>query len=612
MSRSWVWEMRLLAVIIVLIITIINTSAEPLEVNIVEKVASTIEVTGVGNDGTATFSYNTNTTGFISITNNGTDDIYDVWVAVKLENNATPCTLLFENASSSVSVGSLTVPDRINKYGVFNTSDANCFIHIPHLRPGQLVIVEYDVNDTSMGIDDGAPFIVSERYDPAKIPEGGEYNWTVYLNVSLNGTWWSNTAVGTTPSVTLNIVKVLNKSDTNWARLEVIDNSWKILSGSGSASGNAYSVTFSGITLDSSNSVNTSFEVLGNYSTDEAFATRLVLFGDAYFDFTLSSGNISGTKILDVFATGDMSIAVNKSGPHSGNKWIGNATINNTASGLVYVLTNVTVWATDRDYKTIVNAINTTSPGYTLNPKESWKSGDLSFTYSSVPIIWANATFKLVKGDGGWQSYDSVLNNSGFIVIEKIYVIGSYLVKVTKYVRANASAGENVFDVKLVVENLGGNESPYVYVYDMLPEKFNEFNWDDRWNDTGDGNWVNKPEMFAGNGTETGLSISGYSKGFWWRLKPLKPGADGDGIASEDELDNYRAVEIFYQMNGTGDFKVLDAFIVGIDPMLSMNEQTSPRITIVSGSASTSYESIMILATALAGLVAVVTYRKRS
>jgi len=50
-----------------------------------------------------------------------------------------------------------------------------------------------------------------------------------------------------------------------------------------------------------------------------------------------------------------------------------------------------------------------------------------------------------------------------------------------------------------------------------------------------------------------------------------------------DEIENNQTVVIFYQLNGTGDFRVLDAFIVGIDPMYSMNEQTSPKITLVSG-----------------------------
>lgn len=43
-----------------------------------------------------------------------------------------------------------------------------------------------------------------------------------------------------------------------------------------------------------------------------------------------------------------------------------------------------------------------------------------------------------------------------------------------------------------------------------------------------------------------------------------------------------------------------------------MNEQTSPKITIVSGSASTSYESIMALLTGIAGVATVITYRRRS
>jgi len=70
--------------------------------------------------------------------------------------------------------------------------------------------------------------------------------------------------------------------------------------------------------------------------------------------------------------------------------------------------------------------------------------------------------------------------------------------------------------------------------------------------------------------------------------------ADGNGSYEDgDEIENNQTVVIFYQLNGTGDFRVLDAFIVGIDPMYSLNEQTSPKITLVSGAKATNYETAL-------------------
>ncbi|MEM2586498.1 MAG: hypothetical protein QXW66_06575, partial [Archaeoglobaceae archaeon] len=67
---------------------------------------------------------------------------------------------------------------------------------------------------------------------------------------------------------------------------------------------------------------------------------------------------------------------------------------------------------------------------------------------------------------------------------------------------------------------------------------------------------------------------------------------DGDGSYEDwQEISDNKTVVIFYQIAGSGDFKALDAFIVGIDPMYSLNEQTSPKITLVSGAKATSYET---------------------
>ncbi|KUK05295.1 MAG: Uncharacterized protein XD48_2468, partial [Archaeoglobus fulgidus] len=197
--------------------------------------------------------------------------------------------------------------------------------------------------------------------------------------------------------------------------------------------------------------------------------------------------------------------------------------------------------------------------------------------------------------------------------IERIYVIGSYLVKVTKHVE---SAGNDIYNITLVVENLGGQESPYVYVYDLIPKNFSLTNGDNDWKDPQDrdGDWVNKSSMLAGGPeTITNIQLSGYDTGYWWRIRPINASADGDGAYDDyTEIENNQTVVIFYQIQGSEDYKLLDAFIVGIDPILSMNEQTSPKITLVSGAKATSYESVMALATALVGLTAVVGYRRRS
>ncbi|NHW88173.1 MAG: hypothetical protein HA490_00660 [Archaeoglobales archaeon] len=638
-------------IVMFVVITIITmASAAPLEIRIEEKVNTTVEL-----EYTIWEKFNLqiehNVTGYVNITNTGNDPIYDVWIALNLKNITGNCVLSVNNTLSAVSVSNLAsfVPDRINKIGVFNTSGANCFVHIPLLNTSGSVSIFYDVNDSAMGIDNGAPFDISEKYVPSKIPAGGNYTWTVYFNVSLNNTWWTKTALGSLSgnNVTLNITKYLSNSSShygspNWTYLNLSScstdkGSCNIFNSpySDATDTDAFNVT--NIVLNTTNPyVNITFNVTGNYTNSSAAPYYIAPFGFAVFEFNLSYVNISGSYVVDVFAMGNASINVTKDGPYydSGYTWWrGNVTITNKASGLSYVVTNVTMWATNQssfsDYvsetfkcnqsespstgnviceynssnSNLPWELNSTSPSVTLPGSSDW----MNFSYDKVPIIWANATFKLIKDSNkGWGTNNTTSNDynvtygSNFIVIEKIYIIGTYLVKVTKHVLYNSSASSpengSVFDIYLVVENIGGNMSPYVYVYDLIPTNFSEFNWNNTWTDTGkDGNWVNNSSMLAGNGSQ---DLSGiYRKGYWWRLMPLNGGADGNGSYEDwGEIADNKTVVIFYQLNGTGDFRVLDVFIVGIDPMYSLNEQTSPKITLVSGAKATNYESTLAAA----------------
>ncbi|MFN3383567.1 MAG: hypothetical protein ACK401_01570 [Archaeoglobaceae archaeon] len=608
---------------IITIITMGTAIAAPLDVSIEEKVNTTAKVIGYDLN-QPVISYATNVTGYVNVTNKGNDVIYDIWVAVELKN-ATGCTLYYNGSSSQVLVAlnSNYVPDKINKLGVFNTSGANCFIHIPLLKPNERVSVFYDVNDASMNIADGAPFIVSERYDPSKIPARGEYTWTVYFNVSLNETWFSNTAIDlNNNNVLLNITKYLsndtnNFGSYNWTLLEIAGTqsnkgSVGVWNGPYTIGDNdAFNVT--NINLNTSNAgnkyVNITFQVKGNYTNQTSAPYYFEPFGFAVFFFNLSFGNVSGTQIIDVFAVGNATINATKYGPNETNYWFGNASITNKAQGLTYILTNVTMWATEQNFVGISGSRYEWTPGVTLNPGESWNTSQatpagISFQYNQVPVIWANATFKLIRSQtNGWFANNTTLHDynatygSNFIVIERIYIIGTYLIKVTKHVIYNESASYDttgIFDIYLVVENIGGEESPYVYVYDLIPENFFKYNWNGQWDDIWSTNYVNKSSMLAGPGEVSSNLIPGYILGLYWRLKPLNYTADGDGSYEDwQEIEYNQTVVIFYQVGGSGDFKVLDAFIVGIDPMYSLNEQTSPKITLVSGAKATNYETTL-------------------
>lgn len=604
---------RLVALTLMLLAGIMATAnASPLEITIEERINTTANPT-VNSDGSVVYSYMTDVTGFVTIKNKGSEDLFDVWVALNIKNTTGSYSVYENYTSSSVFIytSSDDVPDKINKAGVFNTSNANCFIHIPVLEAGEHAVIAYDVDDSLMGIYNGAPVIIEESYDPPKVPEGIEYTWNVYFNVSLNQSWWSKTAFGSSPSLDVTVVKkVDNFGDSNWTTLNFDENSPV--------------KTFSG-TVSESSTMNVSFTVVGNYSSSEAFSSKLVGFGIAVLNFSAIDGNVSGSYVEDVFAIGNAELNVTKSGPYDSNKWYGNATIKNTASGLAYILKEVKMWATETGSfgNVISGSEQTWTTDEVLNPGDSWNTSQgspagISFTYSNVPIIWANATFKIIKDEtsGWWFTGSKTVNGtnatygSGIIAIEKIYVIGTYLVKVTKHAIYDNNSDQ--WDIYLVVENIGGQTSPTIWVYDLVPENF-RINWSDGdWTSLDDNEWVNQTGMFVTNGSEAD-PLDGYSLGLYWQLRPLQGNSNGDGSYEDwGEISNNQSVVIHYVIKGEDGkpYKPTDIFIVGIDPMYSMNQQTAGKVTIVSGARMDSYESLMALLTGVIALGAVIAVRR--
>jgi len=575
------------------------------------------------------FSYSGfNVTGFINISNTGGDDLSDVWIAIKLVNNASPLLVYSSTASSGVSITTSAADALEATNGNLVTSGANYFVHIPLLRSGEKVSLYYDVDDASVGV----PILVDESYSPGKIPANSLQTWRVYFNLTLNT---SALPAGVT-SVNVNVTKYLSQQDanfgsSNWTTLGPIANNQSnkgttvLWDGPYTAStSDAMNVT--GVTLTTTSPhVNISFDVTGENSNAQRDVT-LEPFGFAAIFFSFAEG-MSGSSVVDVFASGPASIAAIKEGPvinSSGTFWNESVNITNTAVGVAYVVRNVSVWAVNTtagfpDMSAVIpGSWKDLTPGVTLSPGGSWESNRYTFENSIVPVVWANMTLKLVKDQSlGWWVVNTTTHEyntsygSSYIVVEKILVIGTYLIKATKHI---VPAGGNVYDVYIVVENIGGKLTPPdVYVYDMMPANFSEFNWDGSWANVGaDGNWVNQSVMLQANGTNSTPLPAGYSMGYYWKLNAIYPNADGDGNYTDyAEISANQSVVIFYKTQGTGDFKASDLFIVGVDPTFATNAQTTPRITIVSGSAARNYENLFALATAAVLAGAVLQRRRR-
>lgn len=115
--------------------------------------------------------------------------------------------------------GSDNVPQKVLD-SMPNSSQTNYFIHITMLNPGDTVSIFYDVDDS--GIDKGHRSMC-ESYNVSKIPADAVNTWHVTLNVSVNYTWFSYTALDFSQAE-VNVTKYLS-NDPNYYG----DSRWRLL-----------------------------------------------------------------------------------------------------------------------------------------------------------------------------------------------------------------------------------------------------------------------------------------------------------------------------------------------------------------------------------------------
>ncbi|XRP96929.1 hypothetical protein ACO3UB_08290 [Methanocaldococcus sp. 16A] len=592
----------------------------PLYINYIEKYNITANATV---EGVKIESYDI--TGYIIINNTANDindTLSDVWIAVNLSNNVSPLSV--DYALTTVpKADSISIVSKPPAYTGLTNTNANTYIHIPILPNNSWVVLKFDINDSIEGV----PIILSESYSTTKVPAQRDWNWTIYINLTRN--------ISALPSpnteVYVELTKYLSNSssdygDGNWTllnitKVETSTGSYILWNGpyfTGTAND---ALNWTGVILNNSQnaSINITINTSNTFPINRSNIVLNVDYGFAVIKFRFN-GTISNTTILGVYATGNGVIQAYKEGPYynssSGtfNIWYERANFTNLAKTYSFNLTNVTLWAVNGSNPTNTDPFNTNllisgsqhifgSPlPKILNPGEFWNTSKYSFTFEEVPVVWANCTFKVVDDNitllnYSVQQYDSKYGSS-YTIIEKIYVVGGYLLKVTKHIVPNS---DGTYDIYIVVENIGSAKTPeYVYVYDLIPNNFTRSN-----------DWVNTSEMEIYNTTKTITTNDRYNYSLIYALHSIYPGADGDGSWTDgDEINNNQTVVIHYTLNGTGNFYPSDVFIVGIDPRNSLLPRTSPKITAVSGAIDKNYEPLLALLTAMVGLGTIIRLKK--
>ena len=602
MKNAW----KYIYVGILLLLGMISVvSADPLKVIYTERYNVTANVSG---DGTVEYSIN-NLTGCLIINNTALNDtLSDVWIAINISNNISEPEVV-----NYTTPGGIEITNEAPNYTGLPTGLT--YIHIPVLPNNSYVKIAIQFNGSNLGI----PVIINETYSTTKVPANKMVKWNVTLNVSRNVSALPDT---NTP-VLVNITKYLSNNISHYG-----SSYWTFLNITNPVANQGYTSVWDGnyfpgsndalnwtdVVLDSTQNGSLTFTVYANSSYTGRGAIE-VNYGFAVIFFVFN-GTASNTTVEGVYAIGDGGVSVCKKGPDMNattgkyNIWYENTSFVNKGDEYYYNLTSFKIWAVNgtnvskvielgpfntsllipgSNHSEIINQI--------LAPGEKWDSPTYNFTFDGIPVIWANYTFRIA--DTNITLLNVSVNEysdeygSSYIVIERIYLISSYLIKVTKIIKSNP---DGFYTIYIVVENIGGEKSPIVYVYDLVPNNFSIVG-----NPTVVKEWM---ENYSGQNTLT--NNDRYYLSLYWCLNPLNGGADGDGWYNDTELENNQTVLITYTVNGTGTFLPSDLFIVGIDPTYSLLPTTSPKMIIVGGSSGNNYEILLALLTGLVGMILVV------
>jgi len=248
-----------------------------------------------------------------------------------------------------------------------------------------------------------------------------------------------------------------------------------------------------------------------------------------------------------------------------------------------FTLERVTLWVTSTLDPNIVsyNLREEYYPAQQIGPGVSWIGQQWLFNFtdgsnsvtSPPPIVWIKP-YWIIENANNQILNQSFTQNGTDTYIKYIYVVNGYWLEVEKNV---TSVTDTMYNIQTVVRNIGNGHTPQnltVTVFDFIPAAFTPYNFTPGFN-----NASNVSGQFEGTayqwdvGLRTSIATS------------FAPRGDPSG------LDTYY---LNYSVNGTGEFRVSDLYIVGLDPRQVDGANAFTGVAIVSAIASTSKELIYL------------------
>ncbi len=259
---------------------------------------------------------------------------------------------------------------------------------------------------------------------------------------------------------------------------------------------------------------------------------------------------------------------------------------------ITFDLNKVTMWVTydlNPNNYTGLNKTFTGSPIKEINITESWGNSsyywyfnytDGSNSTNPPPIVWLRPEWLISNKMGQIVNYSLSVSGED-LYMKYIYVIHGYWLQIDKNI---TNIGEGIYRINTTVTNIGNGWTPkyeYVTVYDFVPNEFVAWNFTDT-------TYINETVGVPGSDY--------YGKAFRWNI-PWKAGMNSSlGPKNGPDATGYANYTwtVGYIVNGSGQYKVTELYIIGLDPLKVDGAFASPIITIIAGIQSHSTEIVYV------------------
>lgn len=482
---------------------------------------------------------------------------------------------------------------------VENANPDYVVVHIPELRPGEYTVFTYNASPKiDPPLDMQTDYIHPQR---TKVLAGECFNVTQNatnhfaqgLNLSnVNVTMLMQPVTWNSSSWNFTFQTLFESGDwTNVSNNTNLTWYWAV-NGGNMTWGDVYNITFSVCAPDS----------VPNSSS------YVYLREELHYS---TPGTITGLDLSDLRARADVRFnftkRIDRPTDTENNRyviWESEPTIG-TNLNITFNVTKISMWVTqnmDPNDATVLK--QRYYPVKLINETQKWNSlldlGErwyFNFTDGSrvdapPPIIWMMPYYHIADVNNQLVRLFETREGEDYY-FKYIYVVNGYWLEIEKNV---TNIGADQYNVSLFVWNRGPGYTPKdltVTIYDFVPEEFTAFNFGPMWNATS-----------VVNGAFNGTAYS-------WDVAPDRT-LQNASFAPKGQLNS--TWNATYLVNGTGDYRVSELYIVGLDPRLvdggSSNEVISVMSSLASRSTEVVYVMIVVALVAINVLNYVLTRRK--